>query len=791
MNMKTIYTKIMLAGMASLFLVATAGAQTDEVKYRDDINSVKMYKSVAKHPTNPDQYLITLESFVTGSKETHEVETHTPADIALVLDMSGSMGRSISESEYFPCPNEIEISYSNTKFPDHDQICSWSDGHPRYFALYSTNSNSELFYKDEAGNYHEISRNGASGTSVPSYAKPLMGDSYYYVYYETDEEFVDPFSGRTFKRRHFFGKDPDGTYRVRYFGDTTYPIVLKEGATPGSSNPADYEVMTGYYADNKTDYIYESDKFYTNSRLDALRAAIKSFLNVVEADDAKITGGEHHRVGVIKFASDATDQIGNDLYYVGSNNTPHNYTQIMNQLSAITTGKSDISSNIDELYACGNTDAGLGMQTAAKMMGIDLESGIGSSTDDRKKTIILFTDGEPMTSGSTFMESVANKAIDAANKLKAAGVNIYVVGLTDEATTKAVQFMEYCSSDYSDASSMSDGGSGKQFDKYFSLATTGEQLIHIFDAIASSEAKTEIGYDLSETGQVVLDALTDHFMLPEGVTVNNISVGTRDFTGINNDIYNFAGGDPVPLTGAKVTVGGEGNREIIVSGFDFSENWCGLWRSVSASGAITDVWQGKELVITIPIVVDPANPGGANNPTNEAYSGIYLADESDPTKPDMSKSVKKYPVPTLTMPNIVIKKNGLQGNDCAIFKIIKLDGSGNPETGYEPFTVMLTPSNNGKVTVKLVKEGRYKVVEDNWSWSYNIAPSKSYTIDDGKTVAQDNYIIRNVGEATADPTENGTIFNFSNTKRTDPSSVPAHGEDAVNNVFFTPKTVVH
>ena len=785
--------KIMLAGMASLFLVATAGAQTDEVKYRDDINSVKMYKSVAKHPTNPDQYLITLESFVTGSKETHEVETHTPADIALVLDMSGSMAIKISDTEYFACPDEIEISYINTKYPAFTQTCNWINGHPRFFALYATSSNSELFYKDEAGNYHEISRNGASGKNVPSYAKPLLGDSYYYIYYETDEEFVDPFSGRTYKRRHFFGKDPDGTYRVRYFGDTTYPIVLKEGATPGSSDPADYEVMTGYYADNQTDFIYKSDSFYTNSRLDALRAAVNSFLDVVETDDAKIPDGDgHHKVGLIKFSSDETDAVGNDLYYAGTNLTPMNYTQVMNPLKDITTNKSDIAASVAGLHACGYTEPHLGLKAAAAMLGVDLtaDDGGGPSSDGRKKTIIMFTDGVP-TTASAFQEGLANQALAIAKKIKAAGVAIYFVGLSSEVTDRANQFMEYCSSDYGDAASMSDGGSGKQFDKYYSLASTGEQLTHIFDAIASSEAKTEIGYDLSETGQVVLDALTDHFMLPEGVTVNNISVGTRDFTGINNDIYNFAGGDPVPLTGAKVTVGGEGNREIIVSGFDFSENWCGLWRSVSASGAITDVWQGKELVITIPIVVDPANPGGANNPTNEAYSGIYLADESDPTKPDMSKSVKKYPVPTLTMPNIVIKKNGLQGNDCAIFKIIKLDGSGNPETGYEPFTVMLTPSNNGKVTVKLVKEGRYKVVEDNWSWSYNIAPSKSYTIDDGKTVAQDNYIIRNVGEATADPTENGTIFNFSNTKRTDPSSVPAHGEDAVNNVFFTPKTVVH
>ncbi|MCQ2126778.1 MAG: hypothetical protein MJZ06_05035 [Bacteroidaceae bacterium] len=62
--------------------------------------------------------------------------------------------------------------------------------------------------------------------------------------------------------------------------------------------------------------------------------------------------------------------------------------------------------------------------------------------------------------------------------------------------------------------------------------------------------------------------------------------------------------------------------------------------------------------------------------------------------------------------------------------------------------------------------------------------------DDSKTETGSNYVIRNVGTETEDKAEKGTVFNFTNTRRSG-SDVPAHGEDAVNNVFFTPTNETH
>ncbi len=820
-TMKNIHiVKIAFIAAALVCLCATAGAQTDEIKYRDDINSVKMFKSVAKHPTKPDQYLITLESFVTGSKETHEMEVRKPVDMALLLDLSGSMGATIATDKYYTVGNSVEIGYDMVKYEDYELSRNWVsvDGAAYPFLLSlstkATAQCSQLYFRHSDGNFYPIRRgywvysdHGEKITDIDG--NTLMGDIDYIFYEVPDEQQIaNPFgvTKPSIPMRYFLGYNQEtGKYEALPTCGTTAPLKLKEGKTPGSADKADYYAIPGFFvctgaapgshnanaalkAEAGEITLYKGKNLGIKSRTGALVDATASFLDVIAQDDAEHlddTKG-HHRFGIVKFAGNMSDETGNTMYAKSGNTTPYRYnnTQILKPFSSISEA-SAAKALMSQIIPAGGTCTDWGLEKVQELF--------SNATDDgkeRERTLVIFTDGSP-TRSDKFSNEVANAAISIAKDLKDDGVTIYVVGLIDDPSDNVMRFLEYLSSDYPDAVSMTNGGSGKQFDKYFSLASTGEQLSSIFSTIADTEAKTEIGYDLSETGQVVLDALTGHFLLPEGVTANNISVGTRDFLGINNDIYNFDGGDPVPLAGANITVGGENNREIVVSGFNFAENWCGLWRSVSASGDITDVWQGKELVITIPIVVDPANPGGANNPTNEAYSGIYLADESDPTKPDMSKSVKKYPVPTLTMPNIVIKKNGLKGNDCAIFKIIKLDESGNPEAGYEPFTVMLTPSSNGKVTVKLVAEGRYKVVEESWSWSYTITPSKTYTKDDGNTVAENNYIIRNIVEATVDPTENGTVFNFSNTKRTDPATVPAHGEDAVNNVFFTPTTVVH
>lgn len=807
--------------LAIVFMPQVASAD-DVIKYRDDVNSVKLYKSVEKYTDAygeiNDEYLITLEAFVTGTKETHEIEVRKPMDMALLLDVSGSMGATITADKYYPVGRSVEIGYDIVKYEDYELSRDWINvggvSHPFLLSLSTTAPAqcSQLYFRHTDGNYYPIRRGYWSYSIHNEKITDISGNTLKgnidYIYYEVpDEPTIDNlFSENALTMRYFLGRNQEtGNYEALPTSCTSAPLKLKEGKTPGSTDMADYYAIPGFFvctgaasgSHTPTNamitnagkvILYQGKNLGIKSRIGALVDATASFLDVIAQDDAEHLDDEkgHHRFGIVKFAGDKSDETGNTMYAKQEATTLYRYnnTQILKPFGPISEA-SVAKTLMSQLVPAGSTNTDWALEKVEELF-----SNATNDGKERDRTLVIFTDGSP-TRSSSFETVVANKAISIAKSLKEGGVTIYVVGLIDDPADNVMRFLEYLSSDYPDASSMTDGGTGKQFDKYFSLASTGEQLSSIFSTIADQTAKTEIGYNLNESGQVVLDALTKHFLLPERVTASDnlldqIGVYTREFRGIVNDAYNFST-ELVPLEGATVSLGGEDNREIIVSGFDFADNWCGLWRSVDRYGKITNSWQGKELVITIPIIVDPRNPGGAEVATNEAYSGIYNK-KSDGT-PDMDNPIRKFPVPTQSMPNIVIMKDGMADDDCAIFKIIKMkDGTDEEAPGYEPFTVMLiSKDGKAKAKVKLNTYGRYKVVEDNWSWSYTVTPTTSYEPDDGGTKTGDHYVIRNLNEKTEDPTEKGTTYKFTNKKRT---GIAAHDEDAVNNVFFTPQTVV-
>lgn len=84
-------------------------------------------------------------------------------------------------------------------------------------------------------------------------------------------------------------------------------------------------------------------------------------------------------------------------------------------------------------------------------------------------------------------------------------------------------------------------------------------------------------------------------------------------------------------------IGGTDRKNISVTGFDFSENWCGP-RKVDG----TTNYAGKKLVISFNVVPKDGFLGGNNVPTN-ANAGIY-ADSS------VGEPVKVFPEPTVNVP---------------------------------------------------------------------------------------------------------------------------------------------
>lgn len=777
--MRRILHMALAVSLASAFSInAFAGdGNTEEIKYRTDPNSVKLDKKV--EPVANDELMITLEGFVTGESRIDVDQVYTPVDISLVLDLSGSMGGPISSTERYPHPN-AEVGYNSTRVSPYTGFDGyWSTApHPFYCSLSAITSSqrSEYYYKHTDGQYYQIGHGTASSTTskakdIPNFPE---GGNIYYIFIQGNESITNPFTGATRKARHFLGYDAEtGQYTAKMFGGTDFPIILKEGGNP--ADPADYILAEGFYSTDSKETIFQGT-LYTSSRLDALRNAVKAFLDVVKQDDIANLSDEtgHHRVGIAKFASSVQAPAGTDDFLrkdgtisgSGGQSKWINYSQTVMPMTSADTAPEVASPILDKFQAAGATRTDLGLEEALNMLTAD-----SGETTGRKKVAVLFTDGEP-SSGSGFTMEVANDAIDCAKQLKDAGVTVYVVGLTAEASDNAITFMESVSSDFPDAVSMSNPGSGRQADKYFSLATTGEQLKSIFEAIANQTAQTEIGYELTESGSVVLDAITKDFSLPADVNPSNVSrikVYTQEFTGLISGEYTFDEETNTELTeadGISVSIGGDTGKQIFVSGFNFAENWCGTQTYVYSDHSETD-YHGKKLIITIPITINPESEGGAEMPTNEIISGIYNAKEDG--TPDMEKAVTEFPVPTVNYTNLLIVKHGMRDGERALFRIARMKYGNNEEEDpyFEPITVsVVSHGGKGQAKVALMLERWYKVEElTAWSWAYT---------------PQGDSVISKLAPASKTKTENTTVFEFNNSLNESGRSIKHAESSAVN-----------
>ena len=247
-------------------------------------------------------------------------------------------------------------------------------------------------------------------------------------------------------------------------------------------------------------------------RLDALKEAVKAFLDEAANTNTE-AGSELVHVGLVKFAGDKTDKIGDDMYRSGG--YTYNYSQIVSNLTADMNG---LKNKVSKLKAAGATRADNGFNLAAKMM--------GSARTDAKKVVIFFTDGSP-TSSSGFEGKVANKAVEAAKELKDGGAAVYSIGIFASANPSSLssnenQFMHAVSSNFPKATKYNQLGEGNIEAGYYKSATNASELNTIFDEIEKSETTTS-----AYTNVTMEDTLSDYVDLAD----NNYRVVAKDASG--------------------------------------------------------------------------------------------------------------------------------------------------------------------------------------------------------------------------------------------------------------------
>lgn len=217
-------------------------------------------------------------------------------------------------------------------------------------------------------------------------------------------------------------------------------------------------------------------------RLDALKEAVKAFLDEAANTNTE-AGSELVHVGLVKFAGDKTDKIGDDMYRSGG--YTYNYSQIVSNLTADMNG---LKNKVSKLKAAGATRADNGFNRAVKVMGS------ASARTDAKKVVIFFADGSP-TSSSGFEGKVANKAVEAAKELKDGGAAVYSIGIFASANPSSLssnenQFMHAVSSNFPKATKYNQRGEGNIKAGYYKSATNASELNAIFDEIEKSETTT-------------------------------------------------------------------------------------------------------------------------------------------------------------------------------------------------------------------------------------------------------------------------------------------------------------
>ena len=657
--MKRIYSLI-------LVIVALSGIQqvANAQPYKE-----KNHIAYSKVPTGPVDgiYTIHLDTFVTG--EVTVSTTKLPADVVLVLDVSGSMDEAYSTTHYEDTARESQgYSYDNY-------------GNNTYYYLYN-------------GNYYEVNRN-SQWVNIGTGRNPNWVQAYYLS--------VSLPSG--------------GWWNTTYYLNGTELV----GTLPTNITNSSDVIWTGE--------LYERDLIEGQSKLEALQKAVGEFIDVIKTNAEE--NDVDNQIAIVKFAMNSyapskTSGVTreNDIAEGDDHdNNGYNYSQVVKGFTRVTENAQALKDAVNGLDAAGATAADYGMRKAELLL-----EDLNKNNPDRQsnKTVVLFTDGAPTYSDS-FQNEVANNTISKAHTIKGIKAytykdednkdvivysSVFTVGVFDNETNRIKTYMHNTSSNYPNATNMTDGwrDGDNPSTKYYQIASDDTDLSSIFRSIASQAGGSE-ATEVTATAATTVDVVSQSFDLPYGSDVSKIGVYFATCEGRDENGFLYFDEDNLianPAEGKEghVTITIVGNK-VTASGFDYSGNWCGKDESLGENK-----YHGMKLKLLIPIEMAEDAVGGQNVGTNGKDSGIYVD----------GVNICPFDIPEINLPtNLHIKKDIADG-ECATFLIYrkKLDAD-NWETS--PFKTVIVIGGKNDNTVKLMgldPTYLYKIEEAGWSWSYNL-----------------------------------------------------------------------
>ena len=648
----------------------------------DDNGNSAMELSKTAVANGDGTYTIQLEAYATGSKVTTSINKDIPTDIVLVLDQSGSMADEMSQYEFAPYTGKTNGQY--------------------YELRHNGSQNPNLWHQLEDGSYTSVSVITGEDTYKYVECPETWKNAEYNWYQNTWEDCYWKY------RENLYVKDgneykkvtldrsgawwdytydyifPDGT-RIQSEGDDTTPNfgnkgpvyyrVPDDGAKTYIYTYKDKEGETHTIGTSKgkdtqpTEFTlyerYESN--ITTTRLQALKNAVANFIDSVEkkaaGEDGTLGTNDdiNHRIAVVGFASKSGNGNNTELLSIRGNNS-HSvgvaYNNINNQnlkdvLQSMdtTAGREMVGDALDALAAQGATRTDLGMDMAQRI----LNANPVLNAEKRNRVVIVFTDGSP-TSSNGFKLDVANEAINKADAIKNSGATVYSIGIFEGADASSAGTKP--SGDLGNNSSrlpaacnwfmqkLSSNNGTPEIPGYYLSASDANTLNNIFKQI-SDQIETGTASTVLDDKAVVKDIISPYFQLPENATANDITLETYAYgtggswTNNNNTM------------GAHATVNGTG--EVEVTGFHFSDNWCGI---ETKNGVETP--HGNKLVISFKVKPKEGFLGGNGVPTNER------ADVTQTIGDEFHEFIFPVPEVNVPIPDITVTAEGknvyLKGN---------------------------------------------------------------------------------------------------------------------------------
>lgn len=479
------------------------------------------------------------------------------------------------------------------------------------------------------------------------------------------------------------------------------------------------------------------------TRLQALHTAVEQFLktmkanqdayNAIQTDDSKkIT----HRVSIVTFNKTATTR------YTLANGSLDTDTKVTNIINAVKGWTTDYYTRSD-----------LGIQK-----GYDELSNVRAGATP---IMVFFTDGEPTSSsGSEFYEPTATAAIKCAYNVKLAkgetgltlggksykglGAPVYAVSVID-AKGDMGTFLNNVSSNYPSATSMTSSGTrNTSSTNYLMVAPDEDALETAFVSIARDISSGGASIELdSET--ITADIVMSDFQISKtfgSLTSDAIDVYVKPLTAIsgsNDDVYTW--GTKTQDSNLRVNVTDDpstGNHIVKVSGFDFSNHWCGFNYVNGVKNGLHD--GGQKLCLDIQLVPNLDKAGGLVA-TNDPISGLYLEDGTTGLGTQLASFGAS---PVVYAPcDIIVERVGLKPGESVIYQMTRNLADGQPDVDYEPVTVVVTADENGIARAVVKGDATYlsdpsdedsvafynyivkEVPSDEngrWDWSYEYDP---------------------------------------------------------------------